>query len=475
MGYLIQTLFFPWLLLTLVAGIAIGWITCERNASNWLSGWVPFGLVAFFIGLVAAMLQWFPGRAGLWLDTALLFFATYIIGCCIGCLARQYLGDQLAFPAAAAAVGGAAYASLESAADAAHPRVNPYQWQATRDGNALTLSGFVSSEAARKYFVDRAKAAIPSATVTDQMKLANGAPTNEAGMVDAALSHLSMLDHGTASLVDKTYTLHGTAKSGGDYASLIGKVKLLSHGFTLGRADISAPGARAAAASASTEMVATEVSNAQTATVRSTQDVAGAAKATSAVRAVAPVAAPIVSTPVGGVGAGVLGASGAVAAQVKTGLVRSTHDVAGADKATSMVVPVARAVPPEPAAAPPVENEGSYQGTRPKGYASPRGGNADDLKRIRGIGKQNEGRLHALGIWHFDQIAAWTLDEVKWIGSYLAFPGRIEREDWLAQAKILATGADTEFSKRVARGEVATSKDDGTLGQGNVAQLKDKP
>ena len=128
-------------------------------------------------------------------------------------------------------------------------------------------------------------------------------------------------------------------------------------------------------------------------------------------------------------------------------------------------------VAPEPPAAPKVEGEDLHSGTRPLGLVSPRGGQADDLKLIRGIGKQNEGRLHALGIWHFDQIAAWTRDNVEWVGSYLAFPGRIDREDWLTQAKQLAAGVTTDFAARVKRGEVSTSKDDGSLGQANVAAL----
>jgi predicted flap endonuclease-1-like 5' DNA nuclease len=134
--------------------------------------------------------------------------------------------------------------------------------------------------------------------------------------------------------------------------------------------------------------------------------------------------------------------------------------------------PKASAKPaPVAAVAAPVGEDG-HAGSRPKGLEGPRGNKADDLKRIRGIGKQNEGRLHALGIWHFDQIAAWSEDEALWVGSYLAFPGRIEREEWISQAAVLATGADTEFSKRVARGEVATSMDDGDAGQDNVAKLE---
>ena len=124
-----------------------------------------------------------------------------------------------------------------------------------------------------------------------------------------------------------------------------------------------------------------------------------------------------------------------------------------------------------PQTAPAVADEGKFEGKRPLGLAQPRGGSADDLKRIRGIGPQNEGRLHGLGIWHFDQIANWTAAQVQWVGGYLAFPGRIDRETWIAQAKLLALGQETEFSKRVDKGLVATSRDDGSKGLGNVGVL----
>ncbi len=81
----------------------------------------------------------------------------------------------------------------------------------------------------------------------------------------------------------------------------------------------------------------------------------------------------------------------------------------------------------------------------------------DDLKRIRGIGRQNEAKLNAQGITAFAQIAGWSVsDQAAW-GEKLAFPGRIERENWVAQAKVLAGGGETEFSERVYKGEVATS------------------
>jgi len=124
---------------------------------------------------------------------------------------------------------------------------------------------------------------------------------------------------------------------------------------------------------------------------------------------------------------------------------------------------------PEQAAA--VDEEGKHPGRRPYGLAMALG-QADNLKRIRGIGPQNAGRLHGLGIWHFSQIAAWTDENVKWVGSYLASSGRIHREKWVAQARDLVAGKETESSRRGAAGNAATSKDNGSLGQGDVQSLK---
>lgn len=89
---------------------------------------------------------------------------------------------------------------------------------------------------------------------------------------------------------------------------------------------------------------------------------------------------------------------------------------------------------------------------------APKASVPDDLKRIRGIGRVNEAKLNEMGITTFAQIAAWGPAEEERYGELLEFEGRIEREEWVAQAKILATGRDTEFSERVDKGEVDTSK-----------------
>ena len=66
-------------------------------------------------------------------------------------------------------------------------------------------------------------------------------------------------------------------------------------------------------------------------------------------------------------------------------------------------------------------------------------GEPDDLKKISGVGPVIEKKLHALGITQYQQIAAFTADDIGKVDDALAFKGRIERDDWLAQAKKLAS------------------------------------
>ncbi|MBY4895203.1 hypothetical protein KUL25_20770 [Rhodobacteraceae bacterium N5(2021)] len=104
------------------------------------------------------------------------------------------------------------------------------------------------------------------------------------------------------------------------------------------------------------------------------------------------------------------------------------------------------------AAAPAASEE---EGTRPAALDGPRGGTADDLKRIKGVGPKMEQLCNSLGFYHFDQIAAWTPDEVRWVDQNLqGFKGRVTRDDWVNQASLLASGGETEFSRKVDDGNV---------------------
>jgi len=94
------------------------------------------------------------------------------------------------------------------------------------------------------------------------------------------------------------------------------------------------------------------------------------------------------------------------------------------------------------------------EGKKPELFAAPVGA-ADDLKRIKGIGPGLEKALNDMGVHHFGQIAAWTPAEVAWVDRNLVqFKGRASRDDWVDQARLLASGGETEFSRRVDKGEV---------------------
>jgi NADH-quinone oxidoreductase subunit E len=80
---------------------------------------------------------------------------------------------------------------------------------------------------------------------------------------------------------------------------------------------------------------------------------------------------------------------------------------------------------------------------RPAGIDKP--ATVDDLKLISGVGPKIENILHSLGIYTFAQVASWKEAEREWVDGYLAFHGRIDRDDWVKQAKALAKGGVAEY------------------------------
>ena len=77
-------------------------------------------------------------------------------------------------------------------------------------------------------------------------------------------------------------------------------------------------------------------------------------------------------------------------------------------------------------------------GEKPTLLSEARDGGKDNLQLIKGVGKVLEKLLNDTGIYHFDQIANLTKEEITWLDNSMAFPGRIERENWVSQAKELA-------------------------------------
>ncbi|OYX41475.1 MAG: hypothetical protein B7Z02_15610 [Rhodobacterales bacterium 32-67-9] len=135
--------------------------------------------------------------------------------------------------------------------------------------------------------------------------------------------------------------------------------------------------------------------------------------------------------------------------------------------------PAAKAAPPKPAAkaapaavkpatetaqgldAALAKSKDEPKSATPELLRAPRGGKADDLKMIKGVGPKLEKLLNDAGVWHFDQIASWKARDIAFVDDKMVgFHGRITRDEWVKQAKVLAAGGKTEFSARVAKGDV---------------------
>ncbi len=88
-------------------------------------------------------------------------------------------------------------------------------------------------------------------------------------------------------------------------------------------------------------------------------------------------------------------------------------------------------------------------GSQPKGLKAARGGVGDDLQTIEGIGPALEKLCQALGVFHFDQIASWGAAEVAWMDANLkGFKGRVTRDRWVAQARLIGEVGVQEFLRR---------------------------
>jgi len=76
-------------------------------------------------------------------------------------------------------------------------------------------------------------------------------------------------------------------------------------------------------------------------------------------------------------------------------------------------------------------------------------GKPDDLKLLKGVGEKLNSLLNGIGVFHFRQIASWTAEDIALVDSKLEqFKGRIIRDEWVAQAKLLSEGNLEEFRRR---------------------------
>jgi predicted flap endonuclease-1-like 5' DNA nuclease len=399
---------FVFILAAFVVGLVVGWMSCKHEPRKEGLGWMWYGLAAFVFGLFISATKWIKGSAGLWFDTLMWLAGAYLLGCLIGCMISQWLRPAAVTPVALSASDK--LTMLPGAAVAAA---------------AVMAAPKPMPAAIRPYQWQAAKDAA-SVTLTGYV------PTEEArGRVTAAAKSTLA----PAAVIDKLQIGAG-APSGleGMASTAYGHLGKLDKGIaSLIDAKYTLTGIAGTQANYDGVMAGVRALPAGYSLAKADIVAPPAATAPKPVAKPAPAPAP---------------------------------------KAAPVAVAAVAPAKPMPKPAAKIAGEDKVPGKRPPGYAKPIDGKADDLKRIRGIGQQNEGRLHGLGIWHFAQVAKWSAQECLWVGSYLAFPGRIEREEWVKQAKQLAMGKDTQFSRRVAKGLVATSQDKGDKGQKNVEVVK---
>jgi predicted flap endonuclease-1-like 5' DNA nuclease len=79
-------------------------------------------------------------------------------------------------------------------------------------------------------------------------------------------------------------------------------------------------------------------------------------------------------------------------------------------------------------------------------------GTGDDLLRIKGVGPKLAALLQSLGVTRFEQIASWSDADVDRIDAQLGtFSGRIRRDDWIGQARLLASGDTAAYEARFGK------------------------
>ena len=79
-------------------------------------------------------------------------------------------------------------------------------------------------------------------------------------------------------------------------------------------------------------------------------------------------------------------------------------------------------------------------------------GPPDELTTLKGVGPKVAALLNGLGVTRYDQIAAWSDADVARVDAQLgAFKGRIERDQWVEQARLLAAGDRAGFEAKFGK------------------------
>ncbi|WP_417241457.1 NADH:quinone oxidoreductase [Celeribacter sp.] len=141
-------------------------------------------------------------------------------------------------------------------------------------------------------------------------------------------------------------------------------------------------------------------------------------------------------------------AAKATKAKAKTTATKASAAPAKAAKPKAPAAPKAKAAAPKASAKPKRAAVAADGKPADVLLSAARGGQPDDLKLLKGVGPKIEAQLHALGFYHFDQIASLRKKETEWLDENLVGTSARQIETWKPDAKTLAAGGQTEFSKR---------------------------
>lgn len=119
-------------------------------------------------------------------------------------------------------------------------------------------------------------------------------------------------------------------------------------------------------------------------------------------------------------------------------------------EAGPQIVPTT-AAPPQAAQPSPAADPAPAPAPAAAAAAAERAG-SDDLTRIKGLGPKLASTLGALGVTSFAEIAAWNDADIARIDAQLGrFAGRITRDQWVAQAQLLAAGDEAGFAAKFGK------------------------
>lgn len=124
------------------------------------------------------------------------------------------------------------------------PTVSPFVWSAQREADGdVVLAGYIPLGDARRALLDIVRSAVPGAAISDQLRLADGAPPTDGWLkaVAYALAQLGRLPNGKVSLSGTTISIEGAAPDFAAYDALAGARRSVPEGYTLTRFAVEPP------------------------------------------------------------------------------------------------------------------------------------------------------------------------------------------------------------------------------------------